>query len=83
MMEVVQTHIIPTDDLIDDDVLKAMNSLSLKHIKEFMTLRTSLFDEVISWNNVILHHLYHWSLQLKLAFTPSSDPGMSLEGEGD
>ena len=79
MMEVVQTHIIPTDDLIDDDVLKAMNSLSLKHIKEFMTLRTSLFDEVISWNNVILHHLYHWSLQLKLAFTPSSDPGMSID----
>jgi len=34
MMEVVQTHIIPTDDLIDDDVLKAMNSLGCFKDKE-------------------------------------------------
>ncbi len=27
MMEVVQTHIIPTDDCIDDDVLRGMTSL--------------------------------------------------------
>ena len=34
MMEVVQTHIIPTDEFIDDDVLRAMNSLGCFKDKE-------------------------------------------------
>ena len=38
-----------------------------------------VIDEVVSWNDVSLDHLHHWSLQLKLTFTPSSDPGMSID----
>ena len=38
-----------------------------------------VIDEVISWNYVSLHHLHHWSLQLELTFTPSSNPGMSID----
>ena len=34
MMEVVQTHIIPTEEFIDDDVLRAMNSLGCFKDKE-------------------------------------------------
>ena len=34
MMEVVQTHIIPTDEFIDEDVLRAMNSLGCFKDKE-------------------------------------------------
>ena len=38
-----------------------------------------VIDEVVSWNDVSLHHLHHWSLQLKLTFTASCDPGMSID----
>ena len=34
MMEVVQTHIIPSEELIDEDVVKAMNSLGCFKDKE-------------------------------------------------
>lgn len=34
MMEVVQTHIIPSEEFIDDDVLRAMNSLGCFKDKE-------------------------------------------------
>ena len=34
MMEVVQTHIIPSEELIDEDVLRAMNSLGCFKDKE-------------------------------------------------
>ncbi len=34
MMDVVQTHIIPTDDCIDDDVLRGMTSLGCFKDKE-------------------------------------------------
>ena len=38
-----------------------------------------VIDEVVSWNDVSLDHLHHWSLQLELTFTPSSNPGMSVD----
>ena len=34
MMEVVQTHIIPSEELIDEDVAKAMNSMGCFKDKE-------------------------------------------------
>ena len=42
MMEVVQTHIIPTEEFIDDDVLRAMNSLGCFKDKE--KLKTELLQ---------------------------------------
>lgn len=42
MMEVVQTHIIPDRDAIDDDVLRAINSLGC--FKEREKLVEALMD---------------------------------------
>ena len=49
MMEVVQTHIIPTDEFIDEDVLRAMNSLGCFKDKE--KLKQELLQPVHNTGN--------------------------------
>jgi BR serine/threonine kinase len=53
MMEVVQTHIIPTDEFIDDDVIRAMNSLGCFKDKE--KLKSEL---LLPSHNTGMHYLY-------------------------
>ena len=53
MMEVVQTHIIPTDEFIDDDVLRAMNSLGCFKDKE--KLKQELLKPLHNTGNI---HVY-------------------------
>lgn len=49
MMEVVQTHIIPSEEFIDDDVLRAMNSLGCFKDKE--KLKTELLQPLHNTGN--------------------------------
>ena len=85
MMEVVQTHIIPTDDLIDDDVLKAMNSLGCFKDKE--KLKQELLQPlhntgrqpsnilILTWNWKDSWEVYScstsWWMELSLNLTPA------------
>ena len=57
MMEVVQTHIIPSEELIDEDVVKAMNSLGCFKDKE--KLKQELLQPLHNTGKLLIFFPYY------------------------
>jgi BR serine/threonine kinase len=70
MMEVVQTHIIPERDRIDEDVLRGMTALGC--------FKDIFVNSIPLGNYVCLYNLHHRSLKLQLSFSTRNHPAVSV-----